>query len=270
MDQHLPRVRVVIQARMGSSRLPGKILAPLDDRPLLWHVVRRLAASATSSQWQVMVATTTAADDDRTADWCRQRGIACFRGDPEDVLARYLQATADLDDNEILIRATADNPLYCPRRTAAIVARHLDAAEPVDYTSIEGLSYVVPEVIRVGALRRMALVASEPYCREHVTPYFRQHPAEFRVVQLPPTWEGLRPEVRLTVDTPEELAQMRAVFRACANSETLPIERVYQRWRATLNPEPTVTADSPAVPARCDCREPAVAVSAPFNNRGRA
>ena len=97
-------------------------------------------------------------------------------------------------------------------RTAKIILHH--QASGADYTSIENLSYVVPEVMRVGALRGMAGRATSPYCHEHVTPYFRQHPQEFRVTQLSPTWEGLRPEIRLTVDTPEELERMAAIYGA--------------------------------------------------------
>lgn len=235
------RVRVVIQARVGSTRLPSKIMAPLAGRPLLAHVVRRLQAARRHDdpmygrEWEVTVATTTSPSDDVTERLCRELGIRCFRGSEEDVLARYVAAAAELAEDDALVRATADNPAYCPARTAAIVAEQ--CAAQIDYVCIENLSYVVPEVMRVGALRRMADLARGAFFREHVTPYFRTETGEFRVVQLSPSWRGLRPEFRLTVDTAEELRRMMRIFEAAEGGESLfPIERAYELY-------PSVYAD---------------------------
>jgi spore coat polysaccharide biosynthesis protein SpsF len=222
-------LRIIIQARIGSSRLPGKILAPLAGKPLLWHVVRRLEMAAVwiDRPWQLMVATTDQPEDDLTFQWCASEGLPVFRGSAEDVLDRYLAASADLADDAIVLRATADNPLYCPRRTAAIATLHERAS--VDYTCIRDLSYVVPEVMRVGALRRMAIKAVSPHCREHVTPHFRQPPHGFRTQELPPTWQGLQPRMRLTVDTPAELSRMQQIFDACSRRGLLfSLEEAYR------------------------------------------
>ena len=145
----MPRVRIVIQARVGSTRFPDKIMAPLAGEPMLAHVVRRLQATGQYlprglEAMETMVATTVAADDDLTEQLCRSIGVACHRGAAEDVLARYLAAAADLDDDDIVIRATADNPVYCPQRTARILSVHRQAK--AEYTCIRNLSYVVPEV----------------------------------------------------------------------------------------------------------------------------
>ncbi len=214
---------------MNSSRLPGKILAGLAGRPLLEYVVRRLqAVRDAAGPSEVTVATTTAADDDATEAACRRLAVACFRGSESDVLDRYLAATADLDDDDLVVRATADNPLYCPRRTARIVQRHRQAQ--ADYTCIAGLSYVVPEVMQAGALRRMAPLATAQDCREHVTPYFREPGVDFRVIQLPQTWQGLRPDIRLTVDTPADLVRMRSICESLATADPLvALDDVY-RW----------------------------------------
>jgi spore coat polysaccharide biosynthesis protein SpsF len=216
--------RIVIQARVGSSRLPGKILLPLAGRPLLAHVVQRLRAvqEFIEQPLEVMVATTHQAGDDATATVCRDLHVPCHRGEPVNVLARYLAAAADLGDEDVVIRATADNPLYCPRRTAMILRQHLAAG--MDYTGIEGLSAIVPEVIGTGALRAMAPLvkqlgaAEADYCREHVTPYFRRPGAPFRVQLLPKDWQGLRPDVRLTVDTPADYAAVKSIFDAAGTS----------------------------------------------------
>jgi spore coat polysaccharide biosynthesis protein SpsF len=223
-------LRVIIQARLGSSRLPGKILMPLAGKPLLWHIVRRMemAAAWVDEPWEVLVATTDQPDDDATCQWCADEGVPVFRGPADDVLARYVLASADLADDDVILRATADNPIYCPRRTASIVATHLQAH--VEYTCIRGISYAAPEVIQVGALRRMAFKAADPYCREHVTPYFRQPPHGFRTQELPPTWSGIRPAARLTIDTPSDLARHQHLFAACAHRGLLfSLEEAY-RW----------------------------------------
>lgn len=217
---------MVVQARMQSSRLPGKVLADLAGRPMLAYTVCRLSASCDDRR-RVMVATSTSAADDAIENACLDLGIACVRGSESDVLARYVLATADLADSDLVVRATADNPLYCPKRTATIIDEHLRRGG--DYTCIEGLSYVVPEVVRAGALRAMSELAHDARCREHVTPYFREAEHTFRVHQLPSDWRGLRPDVRLTVDTPEELARMRAICHAfAADGLWLPLEKVYE------------------------------------------
>jgi spore coat polysaccharide biosynthesis protein SpsF len=214
---------------MRSSRLPGKIAATVCGVPLLGHTISRLQAASPSipGGLTVVVATSTTTVDDATEQLCRDLNVGCFRGSEDDVLARYLAASAHLADDDTVLRATADNCLYCPIRTAKIVATHRE--RKADYTSVENLSYVVPEVMQVGALREMARRATDPYCREHVTPYFREHPEEFKVVKLPPTWEGLRPDIRLTVDMPEELEKINRVYQCLSDKgNRFTLEDVYE------------------------------------------
>jgi spore coat polysaccharide biosynthesis protein SpsF len=245
------RVRVIIQARMGSSRLPGKVKALLAGHPLLEQVVRRLQSAARrgsvadSLPWEVTIATTTSPVDNAIVQLCRDLAVGCFRGPEEDVLARYVAAAEDLAGDDTVVRATADNPLYCPERSAAIITRHLRGRN--DYTCIENLSYVVPEVMQVAALRRMALLASDQYCREHVTPFFRQGVNEFRVEQLPSTWRGLRPEIRLTVDTPEELRRMNRLFASAGGGDSLfSLEQAYAASEQANSGKPTGLPLEPA------------------------
>ncbi|MDA7977973.1 MAG: hypothetical protein MPJ50_04280 [Pirellulales bacterium] len=227
--------RVIVQARMGSHRLPGKISRPLAGRSLLSRVLERLRQckehlDETQQQTlQFVVATTMDLADDWTVRECRRMGVTFFRGSSEDVLARYLAASADLHPNDIVIRATADNPFYCPLRTAAVIRRHRGSR--TDYTCVRGLSYVVPEVMRVGALRQMGQVARDPECREHVTSYFRREVSQgqFRVEQLPLRWRGLRPEIRLTIDTPAEYqAAQRLYDHLAVSRQAFPLEDVYR------------------------------------------
>jgi spore coat polysaccharide biosynthesis protein SpsF len=222
---------VLIQARMRSTRLPGKIAAIIEGIPMLGRVVGRLKAACplVPGGLTVAVVTSTTKEDDATEQLCAGLGVECFRGSEEDVLARYLAASAHLADDDTVLRATADNCLYCPVRTAKIIATHRQ--QNADYTSIQDLSYVVPEVMQVGALREMAGLANLPYHREHVTPYFRQpeHAGEFEVVRLSPTWEGLRPNIRLTVDTPQELEKISSIYRSLRDKgDAFSLEDVYE------------------------------------------
>jgi len=225
------RVRVVVQARMGSRRFPGKIAAALAGLPLLGWTVNRLEQALSDLSHEVLVATSTASLDDHTVRLCESLGVPCFRGPENDVLRRYLLACEDLADEDTLLRATADNPWYCPRRTPALLDLH--DGYHVDYSCIAQLSYVVPEMIRVGALRRMAPTTDDPYCREHVTPAFRDANSPFASLVVPPSWRGLQPAIRLTVDTPAELAFLSGLARGVNSYAELPsLETLYSRARS--------------------------------------
>lgn len=235
---------------MGSTRLPGKIMADLAGRPMLAHIVHRLQAAAVyvPGVWEVVVATSTDSEDDLTESLCESLKNPCVRGSQHDVLARYLAATADLSADDIIMRATADNPLYCPRRTATLWHEHRRLG--ADHTSIENLSYAVPEAMQTGAFRRMATLVTDAYSREHVTPYFRRPPHEFHAVEFPGNWQGLRTDLRLTVDTPEDLQRMQWIYSTAATSlphddGLFPLEWVFdlcdQRRLATPNGEHVAT-----------------------------
>lgn len=212
-------IRIVLQARMGSARRPGKTVADVAGRTLLERCLERLsaaralgAACVQEARWELVVATSILSADDPIARIAARFGVGCVRGSENDVLARYLLAARDLDDTDIVVRATADNPLYCPDLTVRLIEHHLDSK--CDYTGIaEALSPSVPEVVRVGALRGIArAVDLDDYCREHVTPYVRQGRSTLDVELLPPRWCELDPSLRLTVDTPDDLTRMNALY----------------------------------------------------------
>ena len=208
------KIRIVLQARMGSRRRPGKTLADIGGKPLLTRCLERLAAVRRRGgrRGELIVATSTAPSDDAVAQLAESLGYRCVRGSEDDVLSRYVLATADLQNGDVVVRATADNPLYCPQRTFRLVVEHL--ASGLDYTGIDPLSPLAPEAFRVGALRALAARNDlDDYCREHVTPFFRRDATPFRARRLPPNWNGIEPDVRLTVDTPEDIAAMDRIYR---------------------------------------------------------
>jgi spore coat polysaccharide biosynthesis protein SpsF len=139
-----PRVLALIQARLGSSRLPGKSRLPLpisttqDVHTLLGHVVAR--ARRATSVHDVLLATTTAAPDAELASLATRLGVGVFRGDEQDVLGRFARALAQAEPAEVVVRLTADNPAIDPAFLDAAVAHHL--ATNADYTYTSGLPLV--------------------------------------------------------------------------------------------------------------------------------
>lgn len=232
---------IVLQARMGSTRLPGKVLAPLAGRSVLAHCIERLGCR---SGLPVVVATTTLSDDDQVADAAARLGARVVRGSADDVLARYLQAAEECGLTA-LVRATADNPavdLDGPRRTLELLLR-TGADHVVEFGLPHGAAV---EAVAVGALRRAAALATDAGDREHVTPLIRRDPEFFALPALAP---GLvrRPAVRLTIDTPADLAFMRRVFALVGALPGSPasladIIEAATRVRATAAPDDHSTA----------------------------
>jgi len=217
------KVTAIIQARIGSSRLPGKVLAEIDGDPMLWHVVRRTRAAETLDE--VVVATTTEPADDGIVAVCRERGVAYFRGSEEDVLDRYYQA-ARLHHAQAIVRITSDCPLIDPEIIDKTVRAFLD--EQPDYASnARARSYprgLDTEVMTFRALELAWRNAREPYQRSHVTPYFYENPGQFKTLSV--TSDKDYSAHRWTVDTAEDLEFVRAVY-ARFESEAFP-------WRDVL------------------------------------
>jgi spore coat polysaccharide biosynthesis protein SpsF len=206
------RTVAIIQARMGSSRLPGKVLKEIDRRPMLDWVVMRAGRAHTVNA--VAVATTTDPSDDPIAAFCEARGIPVYRGDVFDVLDRYYQA-ARAFQAEVIVRLTADCPLLDPQVVDLTVQRFLDSGAdfaanrlppPFQRTFPIGLD---TEVCSFAALERAWKEAEQKYQREHVMPYLYDQEGRFKVVVVDHSEdEGAQ---RWTVDTPQDLEFVRQV-----------------------------------------------------------
>ena len=203
------KVTAIIQARIGSTRLPGKVLADIDGHPMLWHVLRRTRAAETLHE--VVVATTTEPADDAIVADCRDRGVACFRGSEEAVLDRYYQ-TALQHDAQAVVRITSDCPLIDPEIIDKTVRAFLE--EKPDYASNAGVrSYprgLDTEVLTFQALELAWRKAREPYQRSHVTPYIYENPGQFKILLVRSDKDYSAH--RWTVDTAEDLEFVRAVY----------------------------------------------------------
>jgi spore coat polysaccharide biosynthesis protein SpsF len=210
------RTVVVVQARMGSTRLPGKVLADIAGRPMIAHVVDR--AGQIDGVDEVVVAIPELAQDDPLAGTVSALGVRVIRGSAEDVLDRYLAATI-ATGADVVMRVTADCPLLSPTVSAAVLAEH--ARGGADYVS-NTLERSYPrgldtEVISGAVLRTAAREAVDPADREHVTPFIWRRPDRFRLgsVRAPVDRSGLR----WTVDVAEDLAFARAVHEALGPGE---------------------------------------------------
>ena len=202
----------IVQARMTSTRLPGKVLLPILGRPMLAYEIERLRK--TRGVDRIVLATTVNSTDDAVAEFCAAQGLDCHRGSEHDVLARYYEAAVKFDAR-VVVRATADCPLIDPD----VVARVLDefaSADGCDYAS-NMLTPTFPygmaaEVFTFAALKEAFVNAREPAEREHVTPYIYWHPERFRMrsVTMSPDLSGHR----WTVDTPEDFALVNRILTA--------------------------------------------------------
>jgi spore coat polysaccharide biosynthesis protein SpsF len=217
------KVVAIIQARMGSTRLPGKVLRTLNGKTVLARVIERVRACALVDL--IVVATTTGSADDVIVEETRRSGAQIFRGSEEDVLSRYLEA-AQVFGADVVVRITSDCPLFDP----AVLTRMLEAFQAaarsgrrIDYMS-NALERTYPrgldaEIFPLDVLAVAHEKARLPHEKEHVTPYIYQHPSEFILNNYTDGW-GLQ-QHRWTLDTDEDWALISGIYNA------FPGERIF-------------------------------------------
>jgi spore coat polysaccharide biosynthesis protein SpsF len=201
----------ILQARMTSSRLPGKVMAPVLGEPMIGRQVERLRRSKAIDM--LMVATSEDATDDPLAAYCEGLGLAVYRGPLDDVLERFRGALARLPGAKAVVRLTADCPLADPVLIDEVIAHH--HAVDADYTSNTLGTRTYPhgldaEVIRAKVLVEAADLARDPYEREHVTPYIYRRPETYSLAGV--ARHDSLAALRWTVDLPEDLAFVREVY----------------------------------------------------------
>jgi len=203
----------IIQARMASSRLPGKVLLDIGGEPMLARVIERTCRAA--AVMQTVVATTTDPGDDLVQAFCQQRGYPCYRGSAFDVLDRYYQA-ACLYPADIIVRITADCPVIDPGLIDQVVEAFI--LSNCDFAANRlpppwGRTYPIGLDIEVCSFTGLELAwreATLPHQREHVMPFFYEQPDRFRIllVNHPVDYGALR----WTVDTADDLELLRYIF----------------------------------------------------------
>lgn len=206
------RVLCVTQARMGSSRLPGKVLREVLDQPLLKFHIDRLRRSAAIDE--LVVATSTEAGDDAIADFCAAENVAVFRGSEQDVLDRFYQCARNIDAG-IIVRVTSDCPLIDPAIIDLAVAAFRAAPEK-DYLRTDPEAYprgMDAEIFTRAALEAAWAEAKDPAEREHVTPFLYRNPDRFGLDTFAEdNAEGA--EFRLCVDEENDFLLVSKVLEA--------------------------------------------------------
>lgn len=202
-------VQAIVQARSGSTRLPGKIFSKIGPRSILEWVIGRLRA--VSALERVVVATTSAPKDDQIESMASSLGIPVFRGNEEDVLDRFYHAL-EIFPSETVVRATADNPLLDTAMLDTMIGAHISGG--YDHTGMGGTLPLglTAEVVSSSAIETAWRHAVEKPHREHVTPYIYTHPEMFRLFSLPAPPEISGRSYRLTVDTAEDYNLMTAIY----------------------------------------------------------
>lgn len=229
-------VVAIIQARMASSRLPGKVLLDIAGQPMLVQVVERTRRAETLSH--VVVATTDELSDDAIAMLCEERNYLYTRGSRQDVLDRYYQAACAFQA-DIVVRITADCPIIDPNMVDETVDALFDCPMPISISQLSSQSSspgdqeleikydfaanrlpppfhrtfpigLDTEVCTFSALEQAWLEADQPYQREHVMPYLYEVEGRFRVFQL--NHDPDYGDLRWTVDTAQDLAVIRRIF----------------------------------------------------------
>lgn len=200
----MTRVVAVIQARMGSSRLPGKVLMPLAGKPVLWHVIHRLRKCRTVDA--IAIATSVNSADDPIAAFGLEEGVAVIRGSEDNVLLRYAAAAEQLRA-DIVVRVTGDAPLIDPAmtdlqvKTLAQTGADFCVPDPQTPYIYEGVDPLTTRALQ----RLVSEVGDDPVAREHVTAYFKQHPDFARIAYVPVEPAYHFAGARVSVDTPADL-----------------------------------------------------------------
>lgn len=197
----------LLQARLGSTRLPRKVLADIDGEPMLVRIIRRLSRS--SSIDRIVIATTWNKEDDAIAATAATAGADVFRGSEPDVLKR-LAGALDSFPADMVIHATGDNPLVEPSFIDRLVKEM--TISPADFAFTGGIPIGTgADVYKADTLRLLDRIATTPAHREHVNAGIFDRLDIFNILNLSPPCALHRPELRLTVDTPEDLELIRRI-----------------------------------------------------------
>lgn len=233
---------IIVQARMGSSRLPGKMMKMIAGKPVIAHVIERARLSRRAND--LWLATTDAPADDVLAAWAKDNGVNCYRGSENDVLDRYYKAATSAKA-EVIVRVTGDCPLADYQVIDRVIDAFVNAHGAYDYVSNtnpptfpDGLDV---EVVSFTALEKAWEEARLQSEREHVTPYIWKHPEMFRLFNVTCQLSGGEADFsrhRWTLDTPEDFAFLTRVIETCNEaghfcglSAILSIVQAHPEWQ---------------------------------------
>ncbi len=204
---------IIVQARMTSTRLPGKVLKRVLDKPLLEYQIERLRRVKLADE--IVIATTVNDTDQPIVELCNSLSVSYFRGSEEDVLSRYYGAAKE-NYADMVVRVTSDCPLIDPQIIDEIISFYVENSDKYDYVS-NCLTRSYPrgmdtEVFSFKALQEAFLSATAQADREHVTPFIYRHPERYGVGHI--VYAENQSSHRWTVDTPEDFELIRRIIEA--------------------------------------------------------
>lgn len=238
---------ILIQARLGSTRLPGKMQLPFfQERTIPQIIIERLKQAV--PEVPIVLCTTIAPEDDALVDLADKCDVACFRGSENDVLTRFIEAS-EAHGFENIIRVCADNPFLSPLHITMLIDEF--NAEPSDYLSfafrdgtpiMKGHIGLFAEIMHVDFLKRIATLTSDPLYREHVTNFVYTNREKFRARFLPvpePFYD--RKDIRLTIDTLADFKYVQELFKkAFKDSDSLHSDLNLNNLFALIQASPEV------------------------------
>jgi spore coat polysaccharide biosynthesis protein SpsF len=233
----MSRVVAVVQARMGSSRFPGKMMAKLGDLELLSWVLSRVCNAKELDQ--VVLATSTSREDDQLAELASKFEVLVVRGSQDDVLDRFTQAAKE-SKADLVVRVCADNPFVAAEEIDRLVVAHKSGSfdyscnhqQRLDNRYADGFG---AEVLSTSLLNKISKLTTLTSHREHVTSYVWDNSAEFKIqaVMAPP--ELAFPEIKLDIDTPEDLQKLNKFVDKYAITTTSSAAKIVQAFNEFTN-----------------------------------
>lgn len=228
------KIGAIIQARLGSTRLPNKVLLPLPFNGELSILEQVLLRADKSNKFNtIIVATSDNTTDNVLADFLQRKHTAFFRGSEEDVLSRFYEAATE-HELDVIVRLTADNPCLDPNTIADTIDQHILLKN--DYTRTTGLPIGMNiEVMSYQALKTAFEEAKDKHDREHVTSYLYANPEKFKIHFQPYSFENEAfSNFRLTVDYPSDYAMVNLIFDNFGSENTFSMDELYLFWKQNL------------------------------------
>jgi spore coat polysaccharide biosynthesis protein SpsF len=219
------KIAAIVQAINKSTRLPGKVFKDIEGQPLLQRVIERIKRAKRINQ--VVIATTRSYEDKSIVEFAKKNGLKYVQGSEEDVLSRFILAS-EKTNADIIVRITADCPLIDPEIIDKAIEQFFK--DKLDYISnIAKRSFprgLDIEVFSKQALRKVNQLGKEKRHREHVTAFIYENPQMFKIGHLIAEGVLKRPDIRLCVDTEEDITVIRKIYKRFSQNNTVDITKV--------------------------------------------
>ena len=234
------KIGAVIQARMGSTRLPGKVLLPLGKGTVLSSLIERF--KKTEGIQVIVIATTHLKEDAAILEEARKSGAEVFCGEVDDILKRFIGASLKFNIDH-LVRVTSDCPLFYYEGVSSLIELHIKEGADYSFThhrSIKVYNTGMPlglgsEVVSTKALLRADNETEDEEDREHVTLYLEAHPGSFKIKILKAPSEIYGPKIRLTLDTKEDYILIKKIYQALYQGSPIPTAHVISFLKENSN-----------------------------------